>query len=436
MRIRAIVFVACIACVLGATMAQTVVDPSFTVSTYASGLSQPTGFAFIGNNDVFAIEKASGQVRRITGGVVGATALDLNVNGDSERGLLGITLHPDFATNHFVYLYYSATSAAGDSTTESDWTGNRLSRFTYNTVSRLLESETPLLTFARDPAQANGPNHNGGPILFGPDGLLYGVTGELNRNRAEENNTAAATTSSGVGGIYRLTDTGAPAPGNPFAANANSDFHKWYAYGVRNSFGLKFDPVTNVLWDTENGPDSYDEINQVSAGFNSGWNQIMGPDSRDPQSVADLVALPGSAYGDPKFSFFETVAPTDLEFLANFAFDSSYHDAVIFGGGNATNAGRLWLLRLNPARDGFVTSGGLADLVADGESERATIAFGSGFGITTSIQVGPDGALYVMSLENGAIYRIVPEPTGLLPTVAVVGLLLRRGHRRGEVSPR
>lgn len=336
------------------------------------------------------------------------TALDLNVNSNSERGLLGIALDPNFATNGFTYLYYSLSTGAADSAVQAEWSGNRLSRFTFNFTTSQLGSETILQSFPSDAAQANGPNHDGGPLMFGPDNKLYGITGDLNRSRLEQNQGTTATASSSVGGLFRLETTGAPAAGNPFISNPSTAIQRWYAYGIRNSFGLAVDPVTGAIWDTENGPESYDEINRVAAGFNSGWSDIMGPDGRDPQGLSDLVMLPGAHYSDPEFSILAPLGITDLEFLADFTFDANYENAVIFGGSNGTNAGRLHMLRLNEARDGFALAGGLADLVADNAAERDALLFGSGFGATTDIQVGPDHAVYVLSLSNGTLYRIAP----------------------------
>ena len=90
---------------------------------------------------------------------------------------------------------------------------------------------------------------------------------------------------------------------------------KYYAYGVRNSFGLAFDPLTAELWDTENGPDRNDEINLVLPGFNSGWERIMGPVGRDAEGTGDLVQFPGSHYADPKFSWFNPVGLTAIVFM-------------------------------------------------------------------------------------------------------------------------
>ena len=381
--------------------AQTVSDARLTLTTHATGFSIPTGMRFLGNaaDDFFVIEKDTGRVQRWKAGAV-SNVLDLSVNFNSERGLLGIELDPDFADNKQVYLYYSLNNAAGDSDVPNRWIENRVSRFTWNGLS--LVGETPLLTFPTDPAQTNGPNHDGGPMLFGPDGNLYGVVGDMNRSRAEQNNTAQAAVSATSGGIYRIDSEGDNPADNPFVSNANADFHRWFAYGVRNSFGLAFDPVTNRLWDTENGPESFDEINLVQSGFNSGWTKIMGPDARDTNSVADLVMLPGAHYSDPEFSFVSPIGITSLGFLADTKLDLFYRDSVIFGAVDD----KLYRLQLNEARDGFVTSGGLADLVADTVGEAAQIVIGSGFGVTTDIREGPDGAIYITSLSSGAVYRL------------------------------
>ena len=426
------------ACLIsGAANGQTVTQPCLHVDVFASGFSVPTGFSFIGSDELFVIEKNTGRVKLFQAGSGSTTVLDLNVSNDNERGLLGIATHPSFANNNQVYVYFSANDVGSDSNDPNHWTENRLSRFTWN--GSALTSEQILLRFERDPAQANGANHDGGPLVFGPDGRLYGVTGDLNRDRAEQNEQTQAANSSDVGGIYRVNAPGTdPQDGsdpndNPFITHANSEFHRLFAYGVRNSFGLAFDPMTNTLWDTENGPSTYDEINLVAPGFNSGWSQIMGPDSRDPQGVGDLVDLgSGSTYSDPEFSFLFPIGITDLVFLAGFL-DPSYHDAVVFGGANAVNAGRLHILRLNTNRDGFDVSGlpvGLSDFVTDNSAELDSLTFGTGFGITTDIQIGPGGALYILSLTNGELYQVVPEPGTAL--VVGLGLMLITVNGRRE----
>ena len=266
--------------------AQTVTDPTLQVTEVVGGLSQPTTMAFIGPGDILVLQKSDGRVRRVTHGVLQpGQVLDVSVDSASERGLLGIALHPNFPTTPFVYLYYTQSSTAGDTT-------GLCSR--KPCVSLYMERQRPDQPsfdsgFARDP----GPNHNGGAMTFGPDGKLYVVIGELNRNGQLQNfSGAAAPDDTGV--IFRINDDGSAPSDNPFFSQGGN-LAKYLAYGVRNSFGLAFDSVTGKLWDTENGVANYDEVNLVEPGFNSGWMRIMGPSIRDAQGTTDLVIFSGFA---------------------------------------------------------------------------------------------------------------------------------------------
>lgn len=427
---------AALAALLGAESADAqpvLLDGSLSYTTLApAGLSAPTGIRFLDVNDFLVIEKNTGKVKRVWGGSV-HEVLDLDVAIDTERGLLGIELHPDFAQNPYVYLYYSARSIPGDGA--GSWSDNRLVRYLWNGSALVADPSFATFQIPFDPAQANGSNHDGGPIRFGPDGKLYLITGDLNRSRIEQNNLAA-TQAAGTGGIYRLNEDGSLPADDPFAANPVAALRGLYAYGVRNSFGLAFDPVTGFLWDTENGPNRMDEINLVDPGMNSGWTTLMGPESRDPegQDRGDLVdLLPASTYSDPEFSFAQPIGITSIAFLAGSALGAAYDDAVLVGD---NNTGSLYLFRLNGARDGFALSGALADLVADG-SEGSALLFGSNFPVTTDIEVGPDRAVYVVSYGQSRIYRVIPEPgsptllaTGALGLAALHLLARRRGGRR------
>ena len=407
--------------------AQLLTDPMLAVSSYLTGLNNPAGIRFTGPNQGFVIEKGgdTGTVRRFANGVL-STALTLPVANDHfERGLLGIAVDPAFTSNGHVYLYHSAGSSGA-------WIDNRLTRYTWNGTN--LGSPLPMGTFgSSSDRQAIGGNHNGGVLTFGPDGKLYGVTGDLNRNGVEQNNKATTASSAFTGGVFRLNTDGTVPADNPFSG----DFSRWYAYGVRNSFGLAFDPATGKLWNTENGVTTFDEINQVVRGMNSGWNAIQGPDSRNALNApADLKillgAVPGedAVYQDPKFSFAQAIGITSIQFLNGSALGPAYDDAVLIG---EANNPRLWLLRLNAARDGFVLVGGLADGVFD--SGDGLTPFGTGFNVTTDIQIGPDGAVYIAALGSGEIFRVaaIPEPASWLLTLiglAVVGGLAQRRARR------
>ncbi|HQR07976.1 MAG TPA: PQQ-dependent sugar dehydrogenase [Gemmatales bacterium] len=417
--------------------AQTVSDPNINVSVLANGFSQPTGMAFLGSNpnDFFVIEKASGLVRRWNSGTT-SNVLTLPVDTNSERGIIGITLDPQFnGSRPYAYVYYSQQVSGS-------WAENRLSRFTWTGSAFNPASEVRLLGFPSDGAQANGPNHNGGPIKFGADGLLYGTTGDLNRNRAEQNQ-GAASSSSQVGGIYRYdtsvvqangTIVGDPFATNPFRSNANTSFHPWVAYGVRNSFGIVQDKSTGTMWYTENGPSQYDEINRLTVGMNSGWNKVMGPISRTGVLLNQLVDLGASStYTDPAFSWLTTIGVTSMEFLNGSQWGPTYNNSVLVGD---NNTGRLYRFKLNGTRNGFDFTGltGVADLVADNATEVNQFVFGSGFSVITDIQVGPDGAVYIMNLGSGNILRLVsvPEPQVIIAMVAMTGMAGIVWYRRSR----
>lgn len=418
--------------IVPSALAQSLNDSSLQVQTVVSGLDGPTGVAFLPNGDAFVILKDSGQVKLIHNGAATSTPLDLNVANDSERGLLGIALHPQFAGNGFVYLYYTAAQTDGGQPI-----ANRIERFHWNGSA---------LTFDRrikNLPGGPGPNHDGGKIAFGPDGKLYAVTGDLNRDERTENfeNSSALSLSAT---ILRLNANGSSPTDNPFYSRANVHTSKAalndiYAYGVRNSFGIAFDSTTGQLWDTENGPELYDEINRVTPGFNSGWQDITGPRSRNGGTTGKLVKLGRKAhYNDPLFSWKSTIAPTDLAFNDTDVLGDKYHGDLFVGD---DETGRLYDFQLTGNRKDLVLGGGLADRVADSSNEQASLIFGHGFGIVTAIIPRSDG-LYVLSLTNGELYRItksgtpgraaefssaiVPEPSGLLIFSISMCVLSRR----------
>lgn len=289
------------------------VDPHLAVRTITTNLSQPTTMAFLGENDFLVLEKGSGKVQRITGGTVVSTVLDLAVNSASERGLLGIALHPEFPGNPGVYLYWTESSTGADSSLLAETTllGNRVDRFVWNGSTLALDMNLiRLRAFQADTNQPLRGNHNGGIVKFGPDGKLYIYIGDEGRrgqmqslpdgpgplgNQPDDQYGGPEPDDAHLTGvILRLNDDGTTPVDNPFVVagafrggEAGENLQKVFAYGIRNGFGMAFDPRSGDLWEAQNGDDTFTEINRVEAGANLGWVQVMGPLSR----IAEFKAI-------------------------------------------------------------------------------------------------------------------------------------------------
>jgi aldose sugar dehydrogenase len=377
--------------------APSLTDPDLSVTEITYGLSAPTTMAFIGPDDILVLQKDDGRVRRVVSGVLQAgEVLDVAVDSASERGLLGIALHPQFPVTPLVYLYFTESSTGADTSGSPTPLGNRVYRYTWN--GSKLTNPSLILPLPVTP----GPNHDGGVITFGPDGKLYIVIGDLNRD-GQLQNFPAGPVPDDTSVILRLNDDGSIPSDNPFSSQGGN-VAKYYAYGIRNSFGMAFDPVTDDLWMTENGPGSFDEINLVEPGFNSGWEKLMGPDARNANNASSLFSLAGSHYADPKFSWLNTVGPTAIVFLDSTTLGAEYENDAFVGD---INNGNLYRFKPNGMRNGFVFSGaGLADLVADSGAELNETIIGTGFAGITDLKVGPDGRLYVVSFGEGKIYAV------------------------------
>ncbi|HUF29041.1 MAG TPA: PQQ-dependent sugar dehydrogenase [Gemmatimonadaceae bacterium] len=317
-------------------------------------------------------------------------------------------------------------------------------------------------------------NHNGGVMRFGPDGKLYIFHGDVGRRGWLQNLPkgpflTAPFVDDTFGGpepdsahlagvILRLNDDGTSPVDNPFFAvgasmggQAGANLQKIYSYGHRNGFGMDFDPYSGALWETENGDDAFSELNRVVPGMNGGWIQIAGPLARFPQfkSIETLLfgrslqqvrypptrlaytatlarsrmfMLPGAAYVDPAFSWKYEIAPAGTTFVAGTALGPEYDGTLWLGsarsfqqvGGTGGSLYRFWL---TSDRLGVDVSGDplLADRVADNltkfdATESESLLIGRGFGATPAIEQGPDGNLYVVSMTDGAIYRISRRP--------------------------
>jgi glucose/arabinose dehydrogenase len=364
-------------------------DPNMTAEMVTEGLSSPTSIAFMDSNNILVLEK-SGSVRLISNGVLQEQpVLNVPVDTENERGLLGIATQD--AT---VFLYF----------TESGQTlRNKVYQYTWNgegLVNPKLILDLPALP---------GPNHNAGKLVMGPDHYLYVIIGDLNHD-GKLQNFLDGPEPDDTGVIFKVNpNDGSAAPNNPFVNSGNSALSRYYAYGIRNSFGITIDPVTNMLWDTENGPSEYDEVNLIRPGFNSGWQTVMGPISTSGQTEDELVSFQGSHYADPVFSWKSPPAVTDIEFLHSSKFGDKYANNIFIGD---NNNGNVYYLEVNDDRTGLkfdASQTGLNDLVVDNEEELSSIIFGSGFGSITDIATSPDGFLYIVSFEDGIIYRITPS---------------------------
>lgn len=396
--------IAVVVCLAPVCLAQTVVDPNLRVQTWVSGLSNPTGAAiFNTRGDMMVIEKNTGRVRLVRDRRIRGTLLDLPVANSSERGLLGLVLSPTFATDNLVYLYHTAATADGGTAIS-----NKISRYRYDGSSLVFDRkiiDLPVLP---------GENHNGGKLVFGPDGKLYAVNGDVNLNNQTANYGGTAIQNTAA--VLRLNPSGTIPADNPFSGDARAI----YAYGIRNSFGIAFDPVTGDLWDTENGPGDYDEINRVFKGFNSGWERIMGPSSRQGGVPALNPLGPAAVYDDPKFSWVAPVAPTDLEFFPSSRLGAEYKNDLFVG---TTRGGKVLRFELTGSRRSLRLEGPLADLVADNSNsnrfaEQDALLFGNDFGLVSDLLVGP-GGLYVVDFAGGTIYRITTQPTAMRGSVRV-----------------
>lgn len=387
---------------------QTLQDPTLLVAEVGAGVTAPTAMAFIGAGDILVLQKHDGQVRRVLNGVVQPTpVLDVAVDQLSERGLLGIAVHPAFPATPWIYLYYTESSTGADTFGSPEPLANRLYRFRWD--GNALVEPVLLLNLPVIP----GPNHDGGMITFGPDGKLYAVIGDLNR-RGQLQNVPDGPGADDTSVIFRLNDDGTVPSDNPFFS-LGGNLAKYYAYGIRNSFGLAFDPLTHKLWMTENGPEFYDEINLVEPGLNSGWIHMMGPQARSPQGTDSLLQLPGSHYADPKFSWFDPVGPTAIVFLNSTQLGQQYQNDVFVGD---INYGNLYHFKPIPTRDGLhlETPGLATDLVADSNDDLQEVIVGTGFGGITDLKVGPDGRLYILSFQ-GKIFAVSQKSAMLQGTV-------------------
>jgi glucose/arabinose dehydrogenase len=475
----------------------TVNDPNLKVEKVFEGLRFPTKMAFLGPNDILVLEKDNGTVQRIVNGkMLPEPLLDVNVANKYERGMLGIAVaknnNNDQQQQHlqeqgnddadigsssnsnndnsgltgiiggsgsnsdegssdssnvagtgptYVFLYYTESKVEGSDICPAQGTtcdpageplGNRLYR--YELVDNKLVNPLLLLDLS-----SNHNRHNGGPVVIGPDHNVYVVIGDIS-HRTKVQNYQERKDADGTSGILRVTQDGQIVDDNPPPLGNTLPLALYYAYGIRNSFGMDFDPISGNLWATEAGF-VFDEVNLVKPGFNSGWAKIdgiasmckpgtcsylRGNVSSSSSSYLDSLEDFGGKgkYTDPQFVWAGNPTPTAAKFLNSEKLGKQYENDLFVGD---FNYGNLYHFKLNEDRTGLAlpSDGPLADKVANNPNETKSITFGTGFGGPTAlfikkhtdiggitdIEVGPDGYLYVLTFRQtqGAIFRIVPK---------------------------
>ena len=401
----------------------TINDDSLTVEKVTSGLKFPTSMTFVGNNDMLVTEKNTGRVIRVLDGQVQDNPLvDLPVATKIERGLLGIVASKHLDGKTFVFLSYTESGNNEDGSDVSnniEPLGNRLYRYQY--VDGQLIDPVLLLDLTAIPNNVNRTDHNGGKVTIGPDNNVYMIIGEVGGHRTQAQNIENGPAPNGLGGVLRITQDGGLVNDEPIFGT-DLPLGVYYAMGIRNSFGIDFDPLTGNLWDTENGPTAGDEINLVFPGFNSGWSLIQGFSGDDllgnEATPSDLVIFGNGKYAEPKFTWHIPIGPTALKFLNSDKLGKEYENNMFVGD---INNGNLYRFTLNEARNDIDINNtyvghasALVDKKVDNTVESIPITFGQGFGGITDIQVGPDGYLYVLSF-TGDLYKILPTLQSSIP---------------------
>jgi glucose/arabinose dehydrogenase len=350
-----------IACLLTAPGAGAAILPTgFTETQVANGLVSPTALALAPDGRVFVAQQG-GQLRVIKNGALLPTPfLTVTVDSSGERGLVGVTVDPDFAANQYVYVYYTATTPA---------LHNRVSRFTANGDTAVPGSETVILDL--DNLAFSSPIHNGGAMHFGKDGKLYIAVGE-NGNSAH-----SQTLGNLFGKILRINKDGSIPTDNPFYGSTTGKNRAIWALGLRNPFTFSIQPGTGRMFINDVGEITWEEINDGIAGSNYGWPATEGP-TNDPRFRGPIFwygrgigptvgcAITGGAFYNP----------------ANPQFPAEYAGTYFFA-----DYCSKWIRRFDPA------------------SGTAT-GFASGISSPVDLAVADDGSLYYLARGTGSVYRV------------------------------
>jgi glucose/arabinose dehydrogenase len=348
------------------------VQTGFVASPVATGLVNPVAMAFATDGRLFVAEQA-GALRVVKNASLLTTPfIKLDVDSRGERGLLGVAFSPTFASDRFVYVYYTSKLPIAH---------NRVSRFTAQGDTAVLGSERVLLDL--DPL-STATNHNGGAIHFGPDGKLYIGVGE-NANRPN-----AQSFSNLLGKMLRINADGTVPTDNPFVRQTTGKNQAIWAMGLRNPFTFAFQPGTGRIFINDVGQSTFEEINDGIAGKNYGWPNVEGTGT-------------DARFTNPIFTYGHGQSPTTGCSIAGGAF---YNPAVPTLGANLVGSYFYadvcggWIRRFDP-RTG------------------TSSAFASETGFPVDLQVGPEGDLYYLSRETSAVTRIRKAAAGPVAPVIV-----------------
>jgi glucose/arabinose dehydrogenase len=346
--------------------------PAGFTASFRAGISGATAMAFSPDGALWVAQQ-SGQLRVIRQGtLVSTAAITLSVDSNGERGLLGIAFDPSFASNRYIYLYYTVPGSPPH---------NRVSRFTIdpanpNTVPAA--TETPILDLDN---LSSATNHNGGAIHFAADGKLYVAVGE-NANGANAQSFANR-----LGKMLRINSDGSIPTDNPFYSTATGLNRSIWAMGLRNPFTFAVDPASGLIHIDDVGESTWEEIDVGQAGKNYGWNTIEGKRTTqtppanyvDPLYVYPHTGTDTTTYGSAIIggSFYRPPAG------GGGAFPSSYDGDYFFG-----DYGNGWLRTL------------------DAGAVNSTV-FGTGIATLIDTKVGYDGSLYYVQRGSTAgVYRV------------------------------
>ena len=348
-------------------------DSNLIVEEYVSGLNLPVMIDFI-DEHMLVVEKDEGTIKIIKDGIlISEPILQLEVSNTSEEGLLGVLVQ-----NNDVFVHHTTRSVDDD--TVSNW----FTKYTWN-GEKLIEP-VELLSFHKGTGI-----HNSGVMIEDENGIVFGAIGDLGYGKVldmQQQKNFLSAENNYIGSILSLNEPS-----------------EVYAVGIRNTYGLDIDPVTGILWDTENGHRDFDEVNLVQKKFNSGWSKIQGP-IKDNQ---ETPIINGYEYSDPEFSWERPVAVTSIHFIQSSLFPE-YENSVLIG---SFGGGILYKFELNENRDGFrFDDNNLKDLVLNKEDSPSEIIFGTGFAGITDIKEGPDRSIYIVTIGDGKIFRISPGLNG------------------------